>query len=381
MGRGLTTGTRRREGAPPSDAPSLRRLLIEEIRQADVRGTVRRDLHGLYHFYLDDEQQARLAGYGRVRRAFWMLGMLLRQLLARITPVRRLILVVALVLAVQGGTHIVIGSVDISPDLRLYAFVLVLFVLMLELKDKLLAHDEIAIAREVQRALLPSTAPPLDGWSIWLSSRPANDVGGDLVDALPLAGGRLGLALGDVSGKGMGAALLMAKLQATLRAVATGGDDLGLLGSRLNGILHRDGIDNRFATLFYAELRPAAGEVRWLNAGHNPPLVVRDGRGPAELGASAPPLGMLPGTSYSGDTIFLDPGDMLIVYSDGLTEATNPREEEFGLERLRQLAPRLRGMIPETAGSVILAEADAFLAGERAHDDLSLIIVRREAVA
>ena len=381
MGRGLTPRSRRADGAPASRAPSLRRLLVEDLRQADVRGTVRRDLRGLYLFYLDDEQRTRLAGYGRVRRALWMLGMLLRQLLARITPVRRLILVVALVLAVQGGTNIVLGSVNISPDLRLYAFVLVLFVLMLELKDKLLAHDEIEIARQVQLALLPRTAPPLDGWSIWLSSRPANDVGGDLVDAVPLPGGRLGLALGDVSGKGMGAALLMAKLQATLRAVATGGDDLGLLGARLNGILHRDGIDNRFATLFYAELRPASGEVRWLNAGHNPALVLRASRPPGELGASAPPLGMLSGIAYMGDTVLLEPGDMLVIYSDGLTEATNPREEEFGLERLRQLAPRLRPLAPDAAGALILAEADAFLAGERAHDDLSLILLRREVEA
>ena len=252
----------------------------------------------------------------------------------------------------------------------------VLLVLMLELKDKLLARDEIEIARQVQLALLPSRHPQPDGWSLWSFMRPANDVGADLVDYIELPEGRLGVVLGDVAGKGLGAALLTAKLQATLRALVPGCPSLSDLGAQMNDILHRDGIDNRFVTLFYVEMRPASGALRFVNAGHNPPFVLR-AQATESLMASAIPLGMMAGTTYLEGDLKLEPGDLLVAYSDGLTEARDARDEEFGADRLKALLPGLRGLSAEQAVRVIIDEVNAFLGRERPHDDLSLVVLVR----
>lgn len=210
--------------------------------------------------------------------------------------------------------------------------------------------------------------------------RPANDVGADLVDYIDLPGGRLGVVLGDVAGKGLGAALLTAKLQATLRALVPACPSLSDLGSQLNAVIFRDGIDNRFVTLFYFEIEPASGRMRYLNAGHNPPFVQR-GSGLEALPASAIPLGMMAGTTYAESELQLREGEALVVYSDGLTEARNVKDEEFGADRLCALMPRLRGISAEAGVRLIIDEVNGFLAGERPHDDMSLVVLSRPGEA
>ncbi|HET9480917.1 MAG TPA: PP2C family protein-serine/threonine phosphatase, partial [Candidatus Polarisedimenticolia bacterium] len=209
---------------------------------------------------------------------------------------------------------------------------------------------------------------------------PANDVGGDLLDYVPLGNERLGVVLGDVAGKGLGAALLMAKLQATLRAAAPEAEGPGALGARLNEILLRDGLDNRYATLLYFELEPGSGAVRYLNAGHPPPCLVRAARrgAPVETGSSvSPPLGMIPGARMIEQRLEASDGDLVLLYSDGLTEARNEQDEEFGGERLAALLPALSGMDAARAGERILEAVDRFLAGWRLHDDLTLVVLSR----
>src|SRR5262245_47267501 len=300
--------------------PSLRKVVFEDIREAgvhrDFHRTLRRDLRAIYRFYLDDEERARLESMGRFRRALFLIPRIFKSLLFKLSPGRRLMLLLGIVFSAFRGTGVVWQDTHVTIDLSPWGFFLVLVVLMLELKDKLLAKEGIEVARQVQIARLPRDHPSIAGWSIWSCSRPANDVGGDLVDYVPLPDGRTGMALGDVAGKGLGAALLMAKLQATLRAVAPEGGSLGSLGSRLNAILHRDGLENRFATLFYAEVDPSSGRVRWLNAGHNPPLVLRAGT-IDRLEASSMPLGMFETVSYEEGTVDLAAGETLVAYSDG----------------------------------------------------------------
>jgi len=254
----------------------------------------------------------------------------------------------------------------------------VLLVLMLELKDKLLARDEIEVARQVQLSLLPKAQPSIPGWEVWSATTPANDVGGDLIDYLDGASGRTGIALGDVAGKGMGAALLCAKLQATLRALAPISSDLETLGASLNGVLERSGLDNRYATLFYAELAANSPEVRYLNAGHNPALLVRRDT-IQSLAASSLPLGMLPGVAYTQGTATLDPGDLLVLYSDGITEATNFAGEEYGLPRLESAVRAALTLPAEAAAKSILESARRFVDGEKPHDDQSILVLKRMA--
>jgi sigma-B regulation protein RsbU (phosphoserine phosphatase) len=246
---------------------------------------------------------------------------------------------------------------------------------MLELKDKLLARHELRAGRAVQQALMPGAAPAVAGWDVWLYTRPANDVGGDLVDTLAV-GPRTGLVLADVAGKALPAALLMAKVQATLRALATEVPSLAALAERTNTILCRDGLPSRFATMVYLDIEGESGRVRLVNAGHQPPIVVSGGRF-HELQPGGMALGMMPGSTYTEQDIDLQPGEALVVYSDGVTEAMNDAGEFFGDDRLQALLSDPRPVSAEQYGRRLLASVDTFMGDTRPYDDLSLIIAKR----
>jgi len=359
------------------DDVRLGKLVLEDMRRGKLGQAYRRDLRDIYRFYLTDVQRERLAGMGRFKRFFWIVGWLARNLLLRLAPTRRLLLVLAGFLFLI-RPQFQWENAKLNLDFSQGAFFLVLIVLMLELKDKLLARDEIEVARQVQISLLPRSQPAIAGWEVWSATTPANDVGGDLIDYIDGAGGRTGLALGDVAGKGMGAALLCAKLQATLRALAPDAPDLEHLGARLNGVLERSGLDNRYATLFYCEIAPGASEVRYLNAGHNPAFLVRDG-GIQALEASSLPLGMLPGISYTQGQVALAPGETIVLYSDGITEATNVAGEEYGPERLRRVVLANARGSAEAMARDVLKDVSDFLLGEKPHDDQSLMVLKRTA--
>ena len=250
---------------------------------------------------------------------------------------------------------------------------------MLELKDKLLARHELQAGRAVQQALMPGAAPVVPGWDIWLYTRPANDVGGDLVDALA-SGAHTRLVLADVAGKALPAALLMAKVQATLRALVTEVPSLAGLAERTNTILCRDGLPNRFATMVYLDVEAGVSRVTLVNAGHQPPLVVSGGRF-HELPTGGMALGMMPGSTYQEQDIELQTGEALVVYSDGVTEAMNDTGEFFGDDRLRALLSDPRSVSAEQYGRRLLAAVDTFMADTRPYDDLSLIVAKRTAGA
>jgi hypothetical protein len=363
-----------RNGSSGGDR-GLGRMVLDDLRSTPLHGNYGKEFRDLYNFYLDEETRTRLERMPRWRRAFWLLGWLLKSLLLKLSPGRRLALLLALVFGILGWTRLDVGA-EFLFDFRPWGFAILLVVLMLELKDKLLAKDEIQVARKVQLALLPHTDPHIPGWAVWSCSRPANDVGGDLVDYVPMDGFRHGIVLGDVAGKGLGAALLSAKLQATLRALIPQAPSLDELGQRVNTILHQDGIDNRFATLFYAEIEHDSGQLRYLNAGHNPAFIIRESS-VEQLRASSFPLGMLPEASYEESTAYIGPGDAVLIYSDGLTEAMNQLGEEFGLQRVEAMLPRLWNGAPDEIGDEILAEVDRFLGDVRASDDLSIVVITR----
>lgn len=357
------------------DDVRLGKLVFEDVRRGKLGQTYRRDLRDIYRFYLTDEQRERLAGMRPAKRFFWIASWLSRNLLRRLSPARRVLLLLALFLALF---RVQIDRPDLHFDLDTgpLAVFPVLLVLMLELKDKLLARDEIEVARQVQLSLLPKAQPTIAGWQVFSATTPANDVGGDLIDYLDGAGGRTGIALGDVAGKGMGAALLCAKLQATLRALAPMASSLETLGASLNGVLERSGLDNRYATLFYAEIGPGSSAVRYLNAGHNPALLVR-GDAIEPLKASSLPLGMLPGIAYTEGEATLASGDFLVLYSDGITEATNASGEEYGLPRLIAAVRAASALPAEAVARKIIESAGRFVEGEKPNDDQSILVLRR----
>jgi len=354
----------------------LRNTIVNDFRSGDIIESLRRDIKELYHFYIDSDTQERLKTYSRVKRFIHASWYLLKSLILKLTPARRFILLVSILLFMFGDIRLTNSNFSVSVDNGPISFFLVLLVLMLELKDKLLAHDELRIGRTVQRELLPEENPTLSGWSIWLFTRPANDVGGDLVDYIKLDDDRLGLSLGDVAGKGLGAALLMSKLQSTIRAIAPEYKSLSELGERINQIFCRDSLPNKFATLVYLEVVQNSGKVRLLNAGHLPPLLLR-GSKVEELSHGAPALGLIKTSKFDEQEVELNPGDMLVTYSDGVTEARNERNEFFGDQKLVALIAKSAGISPDRLGERILHEVDQFVDEAPRSDDLSLVIIKR----
>lgn len=369
----------REEATTKSSSRSHRNAARGFIRNPfhrDFKRTIRRDLEEIYGFYMDEDARARLGRMRRIRRSVVLLWWLLKSLLFKLSPVRRTLLLISLICFYLGDFSFKHGKSSIEFNFYIPSVFILLWIVMLELKDKLLVREEIEIGRAVQLALLPSENPSVSGWGVWIMSRPANDVGGDLADYMHLDGGRLGLSLGDVAGKGLGAALLMAKLQATIRAIAPDFLSLAELGARINRIFCRDCDPSRFSTLVYAELTQGSGLLRILNAGHPPPVVAR-AAGVEVMSPEALPIGMLPDANYVEQRLELEPGDLVLLYSDGLTEARDREGVFFGEERLYDLLPALRKMTVEEAGAHVVEQVDRFIGGARASDDLSLILLQR----
>ncbi|HEY3990958.1 MAG TPA: GAF domain-containing SpoIIE family protein phosphatase [Acidobacteriaceae bacterium] len=235
---------------------------------------------------------------------------------------------------------------------------------------------EIEIAREVQERLFPQQLPTLPGHSIHGACRPAQGVGGDYYDVLSLDDGSLGLAIGDVSGKGISAALLMASLRASLRGMTMDGPaDLAVLMSRVNRLVYESSATNRYATFFFSIYEPAPRLLRYVNAGHNPPYVLRNSEVHA-LDGGGPVIGLLPDAIYEECRLLLEPGDLLLAYTDGISEALNLQEQEWGEERMLAAA---RARLPENASTIlrhIVTEADRFAATAPQHDDMTLLLMK-----
>jgi sigma-B regulation protein RsbU (phosphoserine phosphatase) len=350
--------------------------VFEDLRRRNLKRSFRRDAQDLYRFYFSEEERARFASMGRLKRWFVTAWGLLKALLLNLSPTRRLAVILSIVLFLMSRVNFQVGGLEFGVDFVGLGFVVVLVVLMLELRDKLLARNELEVGRAVQLALLPDRNPDVPGWDIWLYTRPANDVGGDLVDTIDLEGDRVSLILGDVSGKGLGAALLMSKLQATVRALAPDTPALSELGGRLNTIFCRDRVSGRFATMVYLEVASHGDRVRVMNAGHMPPILLTEA-GQSSLEPVAPPLGILPEAEYTEQELRVERGNLCVIYSDGVTEAEAAGGAMYGEERLDALLPSLRGLDAEAAGRRILAEVEAFVGEERLSDDLSLILLRR----
>ena len=244
---------------------------------------------------------------------------------------------------------------------------------------------EMEIAREVQERLFPQHLPAVAGVSLAAACRPAQAVGGDYYDLIEMGDRRLGLAVGDVSGKGISAALLMASLRACLRTItAMGQSDLAGLMGRMNGLVYESSATNRYATFFFAIFNPVTRELCYVNAGHNPPLLIRDSadgsNGPVRLHAGGPVIGLFPNTTYNEQSITLESGDVLLAYTDGISEAMNENEEEWGEERLIEVAQSVRGHRAEQVLTATFAAADDFAGNAPQHDDMTVLVLKVDGV-
>jgi serine phosphatase RsbU (regulator of sigma subunit) len=364
---------------PPPDhkKPGLISTLKGDIAEGGFFAKLKREAEDIEDFYLSEEERAQLKRKGRVWRWFVLAWWVVKNSFYKLTPVRRLLLVFGLVMVfVKMSART--DSAEISVQYNILGVASILLVLILELKDKLLAHSELESGRAVQRAMNPEQAPFVPGWNVWLFTRSANEVGGDLVDFLRLTGDRFGIAIGDVAGKGLGAALFMVKIQATLRTLATDYDSLSGLASKLNGILLRDGMPAKFASLIFIRIDSATGTLRYVNAGHMPPLVVSQD-GVTELAKGNVALGLSGDATYADQEVHLGSGQSFVAYSDGLTEAQNAAGEFYGIERFKRLCTQLCGVSAQSFGEKVVADVARFEGDARRNDDLSLVILQKSA--
>jgi serine phosphatase RsbU (regulator of sigma subunit)/predicted ester cyclase len=248
-----------------------------------------------------------------------------------------------------------------------------------EIRGRERVEQELRVARTIQQTSLPKEVPDLEGWKISPFYQPAREVGGDFYDFLELVDGRLGLVVGDATGKGVPAALVMASARSMLRAVAQalGSPSPGDVLGRVNDALFIDIPANMFVTCFYAILDPKSGRLLYANAGHDLPYLYRNGDA-EELRARGMPLGLMPGMSYEEKETILHSGEAALLYSDGLVEAHDPEGDMFGF-------PRLRALVAEhgkerSLGDLLLEELYSFTGARwEQEDDITLLTLRRSA--
>jgi len=245
-----------------------------------------------------------------------------------------------------------------------------------EAVEKERMEREIEIAASIQRTILPTTLPAVSGILLAAGNRPTRQVGGDFYDVHPLPDGRVAFCVADVSGKGIPAALLVSTVHACIHLlVEAGANDLPGLVARVNRHLARFSSTRKFVTLFFAVYDPSDGSLRYVNAGHNPGIVVRPG-GVELLPSGGVPIGMFETAKQVESRVDLVPGDLVVLYSDGITEAADAKDEEFGMERLTALLEAGRDLPPSALKDRIFAAVESFTRGVAQYDDQTVLVAR-----
>jgi phosphoserine phosphatase RsbU/P len=311
------------------------------------------------------------------KRPFKILGYLFTSVLNKLSPARRLFLLLTIILASLAVVNF--HFLFITQEIEfLLAFGGLLILLALVLGDHISMKRDIEIAREIQRWLVPRRAPDVPGIDVAFSTRPAKTVGGDYYDAFLRSGdGPLLIAVADVAGKSVPAAMMMATFQASLRALASASGSLSELVGGLNRQVCANSQAGRFTTAFLAELNPANGDLSYLCAGHNPPVLKREDGTVERLKSDNMPLGIELKESYKTGFTRIEPHDLLVIYTDGVTEARDESRNEFGEARLLsivQLAGQERSALTL---SNIMRTLDEFVGAAPQHDDITCMIVRR----
>lgn len=242
-------------------------------------------------------------------------------------------------------------------------------------------EQEMNIARDIQMELLPKSFPKIAGIDMFGFTVPARQVGGDCYDVIDLGDGKLGITIGDVSGKGTPAAILMANLQAAVRALSESGVGPTMLVERVNRLVYGYTEESVFITFFYCVFDTRTGEIEYVNAGHNPPCVLREDGSKEYLRQGGLVIGIVPDANYEQGKARLTPGDDLVLYTDGITEAANPNGEMFGEERLEDLLVKHRRDSARDIEERVYSGLRDFTAGASQADDLTMVVVKVEAGA
>ena len=356
---------------------------ISEGRQLDeLWSQFTADARASYGFYMKEAEG--LETQRGLRRLFGIAKTLFWSLLMKLTPARRVLLLVAFAMLVMSGIKFHSEkNVALDMNFEVMAALLFLLLLSLELADKVTMKRDLEIAREIQSWLVPSEPPKVAGADIAFATRPQNSVAGDYYDAFypnPAALDRLMVVIADVAGKSVPAALLMATLQASLRTIAGENVPLVDLVARLNYYACAHSLNGlRFTTAVLSEYNPDSRRLTYVNAGHNAPILRRANGTLETLEAGGLPLGIRPATNYETASLELKPGDALIFFTDGVVEAFNGGGEEFGNARWLNAMRNLPDWDAQQTLQFLMQRVDEFVGATRQSDDITCLVFRSRA--
>jgi serine phosphatase RsbU (regulator of sigma subunit) len=369
----------------------------KDLKAEDLQRLFTRDTKEAYRFFTRHLDPDSLKDLPRRKRVLAYTRAVFLAFTMKLSPARRIVYGAALVMALVGLINLFqgIGFVRVVefplsggiyvPGPEFYrgtwslflAFVLMNLLVLLEVADRLSLKNDLEIAREIQQAMLPSGRVAGAGFETFGFSRPANTVGGDCYDILPLEDGRLVVTVADVAGKGSPAALLMALLLAMLRTLVEEKLEPAELMTRLNVQVSRHTPGSRFITMFYAVFDPASGLLTYVNAGHTQPLLIRTNGSVERLTEGGIALGMFDQSKYQTGSTTIQPNELVAIYSDGITEAEDASGRPFddaGLENV--LKPARMQEISELGSSVVRA-VERYTVDTRIADDLTILLLRR----
>jgi serine phosphatase RsbU (regulator of sigma subunit) len=344
--------------------------------QADARAS--------YRLYSQGIDSSRKEGVRRGRHWWEITKQFFWAILEKLSPARRVLLLLALLMLIfnpelqwtsKEGTHI------IGFDLRLWGGLLLFMLLILEVADRVVMKRDLQIAREIQMWLLPLNPPTVPGMDIAFATRPANTVAGDYYDVFPRTRSdgtnpTYLLAVADVAGKSIPAALLMATFQASLKTLSAIACPLADLVERMNHYVCTNSQSGlRFTTAFLGEYDPVSRTLTYINAGHNSPILRRQSGAIERLEAGGIPLGILDGSAYQTGTIVFAPNDWLVIFTDGVVEAVNDHDEEYGETRLLSVLNAGVSNTPARLLSRIMVDLDFFVGTTPQHDDITCLLV------
>jgi sigma-B regulation protein RsbU (phosphoserine phosphatase) len=308
-------------------------------------------------------------------------------ILEKLTPARRVLLLLGIVLLIfpAGGFsyHGKSGEVEIQElDFHFFGGVLLFILLMLEIADRVVMKRDLEIARDIQKWLLPAAPPAVPGLAIAFATRAANTVAGDYYDLFQRPAGDRAepvflMAVADVAGKSIPAALLMATFQASLKTLSVTSCSLPDVLAGINQYACTNSQSGlRFTTAFLAEFSSTSKSLTYINAGHNAPILRHSSGTVERLSLGGVPLGILASGTYDSGSLVLESGDCLVIFTDGLVEAVNEREEEYGEQRLLNLLQRGAASTPDELLRRMMSEVDIFVGETPQHDDITCMVVQ-----
>jgi phosphoserine phosphatase RsbU/P len=391
-------GHQRQPSAPPPAGANGRRpanhldrfwqRVTAGMELSELWSQFKRDAESGYKFYQRDFDVGSAPGQPKGKAFFRKLKAFLWAVLEKLTPARRVLLLIGIVLLLlpSGGVQFERGSQNVqftTPNFQFWGGVALFVLLVLEIADRVVMKRDLEIARDIQSWLLPSAPPLVPGLTVAFATRPANTVAGDFYDmfprnaATPEGEQKYLLAVADVAGKSIPAALLMATFQASLKTLSSTACSLQELAAGMNRYAccnSQGGL--RFTTAVIGEFDANTRVLNYINAGHNNPILQRSSGAIERLDVGGLPLGIQQDAAYTAAEVVLDCGDWLVIFTDGLVEAVNQFDEEYGEPRLLTVLQANMGLAPDLLLQRMIAEVNSFVGSTPQHDDITCMLLK-----